>query len=53
MEVKTETKKCIDCGKEVPESEGVSLLRGTQFACKDCADKHKAETKDKEVCEFC
>lgn len=46
-------RKCVRCGKEINVSEGVVLLRGASFACKDCHEKQKHETKGAEVCEFC
>jgi predicted RNA-binding Zn-ribbon protein involved in translation (DUF1610 family) len=50
---KTEKRKCVKCGKEIAISEGVILLRGASFACKDCHQKEQHKNKDKEVCEFC
>ena len=46
-------RKCVRCKKEFPINEGVVLLRGTSFACKDCHKKQQHETKSAEVCEFC
>ncbi len=46
-------RKCVKCGKVILESEGVILLRGASFACKDCHRKEKADHKDSPVCEFC
>lgn len=46
-------RKCVKCGKEVLETEGVFMLRGITFVCKDCHNKEKHETKKAEVCEFC
>ena len=48
-------RKCVNCGKKIPEKEGVKLLRGMSFACKDCyrKEKQKQNKKKTEVCEFC
>ena len=46
-------RKCDKCGKEILEKDGVKLLRGITFACKECYESHKKETRDQEVCEFC
>ncbi|MEX2013187.1 MAG: hypothetical protein WD967_02180 [Candidatus Levyibacteriota bacterium] len=46
-------RKCVKCGKTISEKEGVILLRGSSFACKDCHRKEQAAHKDAEVCEFC
>ena len=46
-------RKCNKCGKMVLEKDGVKLLRGITFVCKDCYAKHKTENHDKETCEFC
>ncbi|MDX1608385.1 MAG: hypothetical protein R3251_04200 [Candidatus Spechtbacterales bacterium] len=46
--------KCEICGKMKKESEGVYMLEGTSFCCKDCAEKNKGKKdKEGEVCEFC
>ncbi|MDX1608386.1 MAG: hypothetical protein R3251_04205 [Candidatus Spechtbacterales bacterium] len=44
--------KCEVCGKMKKESEGVYMLEGSSFCCKDCAEKNK-EKQEGEVCEFC
>jgi len=46
-------RKCVKCKKEIPVNEGVVLLRGASFACKDCHEKEQHKNKEKEVCEFC
>lgn len=46
-------RKCVNCKKVIPEKEGVILLRGASFACKDCHKKNKADHKNAEICEFC
>jgi len=46
----------MTCKKEILEKEGVSLLRGINFMCKDCYNKKKEEQKKDaagESCEFC
>ena len=48
--------KCAKCGKEKTEAEGVYVLEGTTFCCKECCgDPAKGEHKDKKdnICEFC
>lgn len=51
---KTGKRKCNKCGKSVPLSQGVSLLRGITFYCKSCYNKQKKKTKPTgETCEFC
>lgn len=50
---KTKRRKCVKCGKEILVSEGVVLLHGASFACKDCHKKEQHKNKDKDVCEFC
>jgi hypothetical protein len=47
---------CEKCGKQKKESEGVWVLSGSTFCCKDCCgEPASAEHKDKKdnVCEFC
>lgn len=47
-------RKCVNCGDEIPEKDGVVLLRGASFACKNCHKAQDHERKEKqEVCEFC
>lgn len=48
-----DTKQCVKCKKEIPVKDGVQLLRGASFACKECYKKEKEKHKDAEVCEFC
>lgn len=47
---------CKKCKKEKKESEGVFVLEGTTFCCKECCgDPSKGEhnAKKDNVCEFC
>ncbi|OGF69143.1 hypothetical protein A3H65_00985 [Candidatus Giovannonibacteria bacterium RIFCSPLOWO2_02_FULL_45_14] len=47
---------CAKCGKKKKKSEGVFVLEGSTFCCKDCCgDASKGEHKEKAaaVCEFC
>ncbi|MBI2023403.1 hypothetical protein HYT01_02460 [Candidatus Giovannonibacteria bacterium] len=57
METITEKiEKCAKCGKEKKASEGVYILEGSTFCCKECCgDPSKNEHKEKKsnVCEFC
>lgn len=57
---KTETKDevyvCAKCGKKKKKSEGVFMLEGTAFCCKECCGEvSRGEHKEKAaaVCEFC
>ncbi len=56
-DTKTEVKhKCAKCKKEKTEAEGVYVLEGMTFCCKDCCgDPAKGQDKEKKenVCEFC
>lgn len=45
--------KCSVCGKEVPENDVVSKLRGALKVCKECDAKDKSSNKSGETCEFC
>lgn len=48
--------KCEKCGKEKTGSQGMFVLEGSTFCCKECCgDPAKGEHKEKKdtVCEFC
>lgn len=50
------TYTCRKCGKVKKKSEGVFMLEGTTFCCKECCgDPLKGEHKETKnnVCEFC
>ncbi|MEK7162478.1 MAG: hypothetical protein AAB730_01295 [Patescibacteria group bacterium] len=47
---------CAKCGKKKKKSEGMFVLEGSTFCCKECCgDASKGEHKEKadKVCEFC
>lgn len=47
---------CAKCKKEKTKEEGVYVLGGTTFCCKECCgDPEKGEHNEKKdnVCEFC
>lgn len=50
-------KTCELCKKEVKESDGVYVLGGTAFECKECAGgdgkDHAHEGGEDGVCKFC
>ncbi|MEK7118310.1 MAG: hypothetical protein AAB869_01750 [Patescibacteria group bacterium] len=49
-------KTCELCKKEVKESDGVYVLGGAAFECKNCAESHKNHEHEKNengVCKFC
>lgn len=48
--------RCEKCKKEKLESDGVYVLGGTTFCCKECCgDPAKGEHQEKKdnICEFC
>ncbi len=50
------TRVCELCKKEVKEKDGVLVLGGTAFECKECAGDPKEHEHDKNeegVCKFC
>ena len=53
VQTSVKTIKCSVCGKEIPESEAVSKLRGAIKVCKDCDAKDKGTQKEGQTCEFC
>jgi len=48
--------KCAKCAKEKKKEEGMYVLEGTAFCCKECCgvpSKNERKEKKANVCEFC
>lgn len=52
MAKETKKIKCVKCGKEKAEEDGMLIWEGKAFCCKACCNNDKKEDTEG-LCEFC